>query len=336
MFQTRTLSSVGLLVLILAAFAVATPSAGAAAQADLTLRITGLEDLGPDAAYEGWLLINGAPVSTGVFAVNRDGALSATRFPVQINDLSKATAFVLTIEPAPDPDPAPSAVHVLGGDLLNNTANLSVAHESALSNDFSNAVGSYVLAAPSAGANGVYKNGIWWLDPKADPGASLKLPTLPAGWVYEGWVVGKDDPVSTGRFTSASGADSDKAGATAGPAAAPAFPGQDFVNPPVDLTSGYAAVISIEPEPDNSPAPFTLKPLLDKTIEDVGMEGSQAMDNNARAFPTGTATLAAGAAVPVPATMPRTGAEDSGAVLIAALAAGLLVLGGLMRRFRPR
>ena len=41
------------------------------------------------------------------------------------------------------------------------------------------------------------------------PGPILDLPTLPAGWVYEGWVVGPDGPVTTGRFTMASGADSD-------------------------------------------------------------------------------------------------------------------------------
>jgi hypothetical protein len=78
----------------------------------------------------------------------------------------------------------------------------------------------------------------------------------------------------------------------------PAGSQQDFITPPVDLTSGYAAVISIEP------APFALKPLMDQTIEEVGKEVPQPMDNNARSFPTGTAALAGGAAAPVPAMMP--------------------------------
>jgi hypothetical protein len=34
--------------------------------ASLTLNLTGLEDLGNDFVYEGWLIINGSPVSTGV------------------------------------------------------------------------------------------------------------------------------------------------------------------------------------------------------------------------------------------------------------------------------
>ena len=48
----------------------------------------------------------------------------------------------------------------------------------------------------------------------------------------------------------------------------PPFPGEDYlVNAPMGLTfptnlAGGTAVISIEPDPDNSPNPFTLKPLV--------------------------------------------------------------------------
>ena len=71
------------------------------------------------------------------------------------------------------------------------------------------------------------------------------LPALPAGWIYEGWVVGPEGPVSTGRFTQVMGADSDAGGPTAGPRSTPPFPGQDFIMPPVSLI-GYQAVVSIE------------------------------------------------------------------------------------------
>jgi hypothetical protein len=87
--------------------------------------------------------------------------------------------------------------------------------------------------------------------------------------------------VSTGRFTSTSMADSDGTGprGTAGPLAGPAFPGQDFITPPLVL-SGGKAVISIEPQPDNSPAPFTLKPLVATIGSAVGGGNPQAMSNN--------------------------------------------------------
>ena len=62
---------------------------------------------------------------------------------------------------------------------------------------------------------------------------SMKLPALPAGWLYEGWVAGTEGstaPISTGTFTSGdlvegiaagtladvTGSDSDQAGPTAG------------------------------------------------------------------------------------------------------------------------
>jgi hypothetical protein len=160
----------------------------------------------------------------------------------------------------------------------------------ALGTDFSTAMGSYILNAPSAGGASPYYNGIWWLDPNAGPGPTLVIPTLPDGWVYEGWVVGDSGPVSTGRFVSASGVDSDGPGPDAGPMAAPPFPGQDFVDPAVDLR-GHVAVISVEPDPDNSPGPFTLKPLVDRVIDDLGAGVLQPMSRNPAALPSGHAAL---------------------------------------------
>ena len=40
---------------------------GQSDSATLNLSISGLEDLGTDYVYEGWLIIDGAPVTTGVF-----------------------------------------------------------------------------------------------------------------------------------------------------------------------------------------------------------------------------------------------------------------------------
>jgi len=88
-----------------------------------------------------------------------------------------------------------------------------------------------------------------------------------------------------------SGADSDGGGPTAGPAETPPFPGQDFITPPVSLI-GMAAVISVEPQPDNSPAPFGIKPLIDGDIENVGAGGSQDMANViAENQPSGTLSI---------------------------------------------
>ena len=68
----------------------------------MKLNLTGLEDLGANAQYEGWVMVNGQPKSTGVFTVDATGKLSKTEFMVASGDLTAATAFVLTIEPKPD------------------------------------------------------------------------------------------------------------------------------------------------------------------------------------------------------------------------------------------
>ena len=255
----------------------------------LGLSFNGLQRLGSDFVYEGWILVDGSPVSTGTFRVRADGSLSQRDFPVDEAALSSATKFILSIEPSPDSDPAPSGTKYLAGDFAGNSAALSVADAAALGSDFASASGSFILETPSTAAVASdYASGIWWLDP-AGPSASLRLPALPAGWVYEGWVVGPEGPVSTGRFTQVTGDDSDAGGPARGPDGTPPFPGQEFITPLVPLI-GYQAVVSIEPEPDNRPAPFTLKPLVDTNIEDVGPAVLQPMDNIASMFPTGTAT----------------------------------------------
>lgn len=269
--------------------------------AHVMLDFQGLEDLGPDAAYEGWLIVDGAPVSTGTFTV-AGGILSATYFPTRVSSLNAIEAFVLTIEPVPDSDPSPSSTHLLGGDVIGGRAALTISHNAALGTDFSTARGAYILNAPSSGGSAPYTNGIWWLDPEAGPGPTLELPTLPDGWVYEGWVASADGPVTTGRFTMASGIDSDGAGAGSGSESFPPFPGQDFVNPAMDLSSGFAAVISVEPEPDNSSAPFTIKPLLDPVIDDLGAGIQQPMHANLGNLPSGTVTLATTTTIPAAAS----------------------------------
>ncbi|MEM6299845.1 MAG: hypothetical protein AAF740_14240 [Bacteroidota bacterium] len=229
----------------------------------LSLNIQGLEDLGGDYVYEGWIMVDGSPVTTGTFQVNASGQLSQTEFDIDAADLAAATAFVLTIEPAVDPDPAPAATKILSGDFSGNTASVSI---NMMVGDFTNASGNYFLATPTDG-NVNPLSGLWFIDASSGtPEAGLKdLPSLPAGWAYEGWVVINGTPLSTGVFTSAEGAD--QSSIYSGPMDGPPFPGEDFLmNAPAGLSfptdlSGATVVVSVEPVPDNSPSPFTLKPL---------------------------------------------------------------------------
>lgn len=260
----------------------------------LNLNLQGLEDLGENYVYEGWIMVDGAPKTTGIFTVNSTGALSQTAFDLNSDDLEKATAFILTIEPADDPDPAPSDVHVIAGDFTADNAALTVSHPAALGTDFTSSTGGYILATPTDGAENNEESGVWFLDPAAGAPA-LSLPTLPAGWAYEGWAVIDGTPVTTGTFTSTSGNDS--AAPYSGSSAGPAYPGEDFLeNAPNGLTfptnlQGATIVVSVEPVPDNSPAPFTLKPLVGMTSADAAVHQVLPMANNATSTnPTGTAS----------------------------------------------
>ena len=261
---------------------------------NLSLNISGLEDLGADAIYEGWLIVDGAAISSGTFSVNANGEMSKTSFSINATQLEKASTFVLTIEPLPDSDPGPSSVHILAGDFSSTSAPLSVGHGAALGDDFSSSAGKYILATPTNGPDTDENSGIWFLDPNTGPGVGLTLPTLPAGWKYEGWVVIDGQPVTSGKFTSLNEIDEDDP--FSGDLDGPPFPGEDYLqNAPSGLTfptdlSGGTAVISIEPDPDNSPNPFTLKPLV-ATIPDMAMDHSPYdLSQNLGSFPSGTAS----------------------------------------------
>lgn len=262
----------------------------------LNLNITGLEDLGSDYVYEGWMLVNGAPVTTGRFSVNSSGALSQSSFELDKTQLDAATAFILTIEPAVGDDPAPSDVHILAGDFNGSSGTMTIGHSAALGTDFGSVSGKFILATPSTMSMTDENEGVWFLDNSSgSPMASLNLPTLPSGWIYEGWAVIDGQAISSGRFSSGDMADLDN-NPYKGPDGTPPFPGEDFImgmSNGVDLSLAQPinkVVISVEPKMDNSPAPFTLKPLLSQDLTATSPTHTPTDLQANLSFPTGTFT----------------------------------------------
>ena len=258
---------------------------GVEASEGVTIEFDGLEDSGDDFVYEGWAVFGGVPTTTDRF---RNGPVVNQRVP---RSIAGDSLYVLTIEPRRGDASAPAATHLVAGALdAGGQTELTTAHPAALGTDFADADGGFILATPSSASMDDETSGVWFVDPAVGE-PSLTLPTLPQGWTYEGWVVSADGPISTGRFTSVMGADSDGGGPAAGPNATPPFPGQDFVSPPLDLI-GTTVVISVEPEPDNSPAPFAIKPLIDATVENVSAPQLQSLGNTSENRPSAVATFA--------------------------------------------
>ena len=262
----------------------------------LGLDFSGLSPLGPHFRYEGWIIVDGAPVSTGKFNITPAGVMAPSVFNVNKNDLANATTFVLTIEPQPDPSDAPSSTHVLAGDFIDGSASLSISHGAALGTDFAGASGTFILATPTTSTTADELSGIWFLDlGSGSPMVGLDLPDLPAGWIYEGWTVIEGVPVTSGKFMEVDDFDlDDPYSSSMNPG--PPFPGEDYVmNAPSGLTfptniSGGLGVISVEPYPDNGDEPFAIKPLVGSIPQDAMDHYNYPMAINAGSFPTGTAT----------------------------------------------
>lgn len=262
----------------------------------LNISLDGLENLGNDFVYEGWIIVDGNPVSTGVFTVDDNGNLSETSFSILKETLDAATNFVLTIEPAVDPDPAPAETKLLIGDFSGDSANVSSAGIVA---DFASVSGNYILATPTDEDDTNESSGVWFLDNSSGSAvAGLDLPTLSAGWKYEGWVVFDGTPVSTGTFLDPAMADDNAATSPfkGSVGNGPGYPGEDYVMGtatgvtfPTDL-KGKTVVISVEPSPDNSAAPFTLKPLAHVVPDNAADHTVISMGTGPVTILTGTVT----------------------------------------------
>ena len=208
-----------------------------AAAAELTLSFANLMPLdeSTDGLYEGWAIVDGQPVSTGLFNVNAagqpvmpGGGDVIASFMVG-TEIGQASAIKISLEPAGDSDPAPSGLIVLTGDVSGEATALSAALPGL--GTLTGSAGSYILATPSDNAVDTTNDnqGIWFLAMPGPMAGLIDLPDLGSSWIYEGWIVdvsgGSPMPYSTGTFASAEGFDSDEAGSEGG---GPPFPRPDF------------------------------------------------------------------------------------------------------------
>lgn len=239
--------------------------------------------------YELWIIEGGTPYLAGEVTPGANGEVDGAVFDVPA-DVTMPEVVVITYEN--DLDTAPSASKLMGGAFdATGVAAFSLVGFALESEAFSsgNSNGEFFLRTPSDEATGAPNNGndeqgVWIGTPGMPPPASLTLPALVDGWIYEGWVVETSGPfaVTTGRFADDQGIngtsaeDSDNVGPFGGTEnTGPPIPGSDYVmdnaavmlpaglaRPPFTLNDGnWMVVITLEPTDNDTPGPFSVKPL---------------------------------------------------------------------------
>ena len=257
--------------------------------ADGPVAALNLPELPAGWVYEGWAVTQGTPLTTGRFS---DGAAADVASPFSdggppfpgedflmdlpdgvvapVNLADGNSLIVISVEPdieGVDPTGAgPFAIKPLAFAI-------PAGHPTATFTELGQgpvvtATGSLTVTEVPSPAND--EAGVWFLEmTDSGPSVGLTLPTLPDGWVYEGWAVTQGVPLSTGRFTDPAAADLASPFSDGGPP----FPGEDFlsnlpdtISPPVNLADGNSTiVISIEPDiagtDPTGAGPFAIKPL---------------------------------------------------------------------------
>lgn len=162
---------------------------------------------------------------------------------------------------------------------------------------FKTAKGVYTVFTPT-NANANTNSGIWFLNYKSAGvyETGLRLPELPTGWTYKGWVKVNGKYLPTGEFKLVTGNDAQNLYVGTNPM--PAFPGEDFllndtlgVAYPIDL-AGQEVMITVEPNGFNGynkSKPFPLVLLKGTIPSPVSNSTSTSLQNNFTNFPSGSA-----------------------------------------------
>lgn len=206
----------------------------------------------------------------------------------------------VTIEMSDSLVSQPSGTYILGGTMVDGTANLGQESWLSLASPFNSIAGRYFLGTPSDDVDDNELSGVWFADYNGgDPIRGLDLPQAPTGWDYEGWAIFGDDTVSTGKFYTPEIPDT--LNIFGGLTGNFPFPGQDFLaNAPEGLVfptdlSGIPILVTMELadsfdiEPDS---PFWFG-LLEATIPlDAEPHTNYDMASLSPIMPRGTATVA--------------------------------------------
>lgn len=291
-----------------------------------TLQLINLPALDDSLVLAAWILDDAGKI------VHKFGKLSypagstsfTGSFPLTLSDFQANTKnqfICISIEDRDSTlnDTTSSNVFLLISKIRNNEAQLSVVPKnpvgiafgsdfddqkylgtdtaSAVPPSFKTAKGVYTIFTPT-GTDPNTNSGVWFLNYKSADvyETGLRLPELPTGWVYKGWVNVNGKYLPTGEFKLAAGNDAQNLYIGANPM--PNFPGEDFlqydtlgVAYPIDLAN-QEVMVTVEPNGFNGynkSKPFPLILLKGTIPSPVSNTTSPSLENNFDNFPKGNA-----------------------------------------------
>lgn len=290
----------------------------------LTFNLTNLPALDDSLVLAAWIINDAGKVIHKFGKLTTSGSSFTGSFPLSLNDYQQNTnsQFVcVSIEDRDSTlnDTTTSNVFLLISKIRTNSSQLSVVPKNPvgitfgsdfddqkyLSSDTSEAVppsfqtakGLYTVFSPTD-SNAHPNSGIWFLNYKSAGTyeTGLRLPELPSGWTYKGWVKVSGSYLSIGEFKLAAGNDGQNPYVGSNPM--PGYPGEDFLqNQPAGFVfplnlAGYEVMISVEPNGFNGynkSKPFPLVLLKGTVPSPVSNTTSPSLENNFINFPSGSA-----------------------------------------------
>lgn len=207
--------------------------------------------------YFAWLIgDSGVNLKLGDIGATLDSNLFVTFTIGDLDFLSTAESVLISMESASVDPSSPSKYKIASaqfGVSATHSGTFSSSPMRVSQDDFSASTGLYFLGTPTTSTMSEETSGIWFGDNNGgSPIASLNLPDLSEGWVYQGWIdFGQGMMLRTGKFTDPTMAD--LASPYSGPLSGYDFPGEDFnqnlpmMGTPPNLV-GKEVLVTVQPD----------------------------------------------------------------------------------------
>lgn len=200
----------------------------------ISIQTQNLPRLASGFTYKIWLILEDVDVAVGTFNINTDGTQGQTYFTgIDLSDLYDANQLYITIEKSSST--GRSSIVILAGNFSGNSVTLSSQNTASIIKDFS---GKYMRKTPTKNSDNDL-SGIWFFDNANVPLLNLQYSS---SLYYRAWlqttIDGSVQYLNLGSFTLNNLSDNSSK-YCGNDAAAPDFPGEDFIQNPDGLAVDF-------------------------------------------------------------------------------------------------